>query len=325
MTNVKVKKVNLINILYVIMLLIGIILLVILPKISIEAFYMGIRIWATKVLPALLPFFILTKLLSYTSAIQKFGKVFSPVTFKFYGVGGIAGYIYLMSIISGYPVGAKLTSDLYKENIISSKQAQTITSFTSTSGPLFIIGTVAIGMYNSSIIGIIVLLSHMLGAILNGLLYRNKENASTLDYTKAPTPNILNESMISSILSIMVVGGFISLFYMFLQIILQLNTLAPLLKFLQILGVPTSISTSIFAGIIEVTSGCLYLGQTGLSARMLTIISTFLISFGGLSIHAQAFTFLKDFQMSYKKFLLIKTTQSIISTIIAIIISMIFL
>lgn len=325
MTNVKIKKVNLINILYVIMLLIGIILLVILPNISIEAFYMGIRIWATKVLPALLPFFILTKLLSYTSAIQKFGKVFSPVTFKFYGVGGIAGYIYLMSIISGYPVGAKLTSDLYKENIISSKQAQTITSFTSTSGPLFIIGTVAIGMYNSSIIGIIVLLSHMLGAILNGLLYRNKENASTLDYTKAPTPNVLNESMTSSILSIMVVGGFISLFYMFLQIILQLNTLAPLLKFLQILGVPTSISTSIFAGIIEVTSGCLYLGQTGLSARMLTIISTFLISFGGLSIHAQAFTFLKDFHMSYKKFLLIKTTQSIISTIIAIIISMIFL
>lgn len=325
MTNVKLKKANLFNILYVTMLLVGIVILVILPQISIDAFYMGIRIWATKVLPALLPFFILTKLLSYTSAIKKFGKAFSPITRKFYGVGGIAGYIYLMSIISGYPVGAKLNSDMYKENIISSKQAQTITSFTSTSGPLFIIGTVAIGMYNNCAIGIIILISHMLGAIINGFLYRNRENISTLDHIKAPTNNILNESMTSSILSIMIVGGFIALFYMFLQIILQLNTLAPLFNFLQIFGIPKSISTSIFAGIIEVTSGCLYLGQTALSEKMLAIISTFLISFGGLSIHAQAFTFLKDIHMSYKKFLIIKVTQSIISTIIAIILSTIFL
>jgi nucleoside recognition membrane protein YjiH len=112
-----------------------------------QSFFQGLRLWATKVLPALLPFFILVKLLSYTTFSQTIGNFLSPITYRFYRVGGIAGYIYIMSILSGYPVGAKLTADFYKENYISKRQAHTISAFTSTSGPLFVLGTVGIGLF----------------------------------------------------------------------------------------------------------------------------------------------------------------------------------
>lgn len=317
MTNIKIKKNKLTNSLYVLMLIIGILLLLCLPSLSIDAFFMGIRIWATKVLPALLPFFILSKLLSYTNFISKLGNSLTPITQRLYGVGGISGYIYAMSAISGYPVGAKLTSDLYKNGSISSGQAQIITSFTSTSGPLFIIGTVAIGMFNNQLLGFIIIISHMLGALLNGFLYKSKNNIHTLEHKIPTTTNHLGESMTSSILSIMTVGGFISLFYMFLQIFLQLNIFSPIINLLSLFNISSSTSKGIISGLFEVTSGCLYLSQANLPPKVLAIIATFLISFGGLSIHAQAYTFLHDFQMSYKKFLLQKITHACISTIIA--------
>lgn len=307
------------------MLIIGIILLIVLPQLSIDAFFMGLRIWATKVLPALLPFFILSKLLSYTNFISKLGKFLSPFTQKVYGVGGIAGYVYVMSAISGYPVGAKLTSDLYKEKAISSGQAQIITSFTSTSGPLFIIGTVAIGMFNNITIGVIIIISHMLGALLNGLLYRKKANQYDTKYSIQSTPNPLGESMTSSILAIMTVGGFIAIFYMFLQILLHLNVFAPIINICECINISPTITKGVISGLIEVTTGCLYLSQAKLSPKIIAIISTFLISFGGLSIHAQAYTFLHEFGLSYNKFLIQKTTQSIISAIIAIILAIIIL
>lgn len=314
--NSKNKKVTPFQISYIILLLIGILFILIMPKLAISSFWDGTKIWATKVLPALLPFFLLTRLLSDTPIIKQIGKIFSPVTRKLYGVGGVSGYIYLMSIISGYPVGAKLTADLYAQGEISSGQAETITSFTSTSGPLFIIGTVAIGMYNSQTIGFIILISHLLGTIINGLLYRNKQSQA-IKITSNIQTNTLSSNMSSSISSIMIVGGFIAIFYMFLQILLHINFFAPITKLCQLLGIDKSISSSIIAGLIEVTSGCLYLSQLQLSPSLLAILSTFLISFGGFSIHAQAYTFLQSFGLSYKKFLLQKITQAILSTLIS--------
>ena len=109
--------------------------------------------------------------------------------------------------------------------------------------------------------------------------------------------------MSSSIASIMAVGGFIALFYMFIQIVISTNILNPLCTLFSKIGIESEITASIFCGAIEVTSGCLLLSKIGLSIISLTTIATFLISFGGLSIHAQAFCFLKSFNMKYRTFL----------------------
>lgn len=305
------------------MLLLSMILvLAIFPSTATSAFLDGVRIWATKVMPALLPFFVLSKLLSYTDFIPALSTKITPFTKRLYNVGGVSGYIYLMSIISGYPVGAFLTSDLFKSNKITRGQAITITSFASTSGPLFILGTVAQGMYQNSIIGIIILICHILGAMLNGLFYRaKKETPSNHEFEPTIPSNVLGTSMSSSITSILSVGGFIALFYMILVVIIQLNILTPIVNLFGLFGMDRDICGSVICGIVEVTTGCLFLSKCNIEAVLLTTISTFLISFGGFSIHAQAFCYLRDFDMSYSKFLFMKITHAIISTIFALIVA----
>ena len=318
----KTKKTKFLNIFSIILILSLIFLIVFMPEKSILTFSQGIIIWGTKILPALLPFFILTNLLSYTSFTKTVGKYLSPITNRLYGVGGVAGYIYIMSILSGYPVGAKLTADLYKQGIINKNECITISSFTSTSGPLFIIGTIGIGFFHNQKLGILLLLSHILGALLTGLLFRNKnKKLQVLIQTQTTTSNVLSNSMTNSISSIMTIGGFVTIFYMFLQTLLDLNAFELIVKIFEIFNINKEVTISIISGLIEVTTGSLLLSNTHIQQKTILSILSFIVSFGGLSIHAQAYCFLKEFNMPYRKFFLQKLSHAIISVFISIPIS----
>lgn len=323
MTKNKTKKTSILNITYIILLLLLMLVIVIIPNISILTFFQGISLWATKVLPALLPFFIITKLLSYTTFVTTVGRFLSPITKRLYGVGGVSGYIYFMSIISGYPVGAKLTSDLYQNGQITKEQAKTISSFTSTSGPLFILGTVGIGFFGSSKLGIIALVSHFISALINGLLYRNKDTEQSYKFTQlAPPDNFLSESVHSSIISIMLVGGFIAISYMILSIFNYLNLFSLPINILSKIGIQGDIANAILSGIIEVTTGLAHLSKTTISFNSACIISSFLLSFGGLSIHAQAYCYLKNFNLKYSHFLQQKITHAMLSASVTFLITL---
>ena len=166
-----------------ILLLFIIISLAISPNIYIEACENGIIVWATVILPAIFPFLFFTKILTDLGIINiitnKF-KIFANA----YKTKPISLYAFCMSILSGYPVGAKVVCDLYQKGFIDKQDAFKISTFTSNSGPMFILGSVGIGMLHSKTLGLIMLFSHIFGALLNGLIYRNykvKNNTNRVD------------------------------------------------------------------------------------------------------------------------------------------------
>lgn len=294
------------------------------PTSNINAFYNGIKVWATIVVPALFPFFLFTKLLCELNISQTICKYLNPITKKLYNCDGVAGYIFFSSIISGYPVGAKLVNEFHSKKLISNDQAYRIVTFTSTSGPLFIIGTIGIGMFCNKLFGIIILLSHLISALINGLIYRkyklNKTTNIHIMNLNQTSSNILNECMINSIKSILLIGGYISIFFLITNIISTYNIFYPFICFLtKIININNldKIVNAILNGLIEVTQGCLNLSQLNLPIQLSCIICTGLVSFGGFSIHMQAYSFLKSSNIKYSFFLLQKTTHTIISIIIA--------
>ena len=305
-----------------------IILLIIDPKNNIEACLRGIMLWGKSVLPTLLPFFFLTSLLAHLNFVQKLGSKFSPLTQRLFRTDGISGYIYIMSVISGYPVGAKTTAELYENGVLSRGQAIKITTFTSTSGPLFIIGAVGVGMFGNSKLGYLILLSHIIGAFLNGLLYRNLAPSATTNckISILNKPNFLEDSMYNSIKSVLVVGGYIAIFYMLISMLNTYNLLYPFYSFISLVfHIEPATASALVNGIIEITRGCSDLSMLALSQKQALAFCTGLISFGGFSILIQAFTFLSKFKMPFRFYLLSKTTQTIISVIISVLLGLIFL
>ena len=54
-------------------------------------------------------------------------------------------------------------------------QAVRMLSFCSTSGPLFMLGTIGAGMFYAPAAGAVIALSHYAAALLNGLAFRGEE------------------------------------------------------------------------------------------------------------------------------------------------------
>ncbi len=70
---------------------------------------------------------------------------------------GIGAYAFIMGIISGYPVGAKIVTEFRKNGNCSRAEAERLLAFTNNSGPLFIIGTVGVSMFGNTLIRIIII------------------------------------------------------------------------------------------------------------------------------------------------------------------------
>ena len=109
----------------------------------------GIKLFVYSVLPGLFPFMLLTKLITEIGFVEKFFSRFDKLTDFFFGTPGISLYALVMSCLSGYPIGAKIISDLYQKNAISAENARKMCAFCTTSGPIFVIGTVGTIMFNS--------------------------------------------------------------------------------------------------------------------------------------------------------------------------------
>lgn len=283
----------------------------------------GISVWATVVLPSLLPFFFLTKILITFRSVHKMSSIFAYGTKKLYNCPNISSYIFFMSIISGYPVGAKLISEFYKNKIIDNGEAHRLISFCSTSGPMFIIGSIGASLFLDKTAGIIIFLSHVLSSLLNGLVYRKYkfEKAKTSPILIKDSTLLLNECMYNTIISVLTVGGFIAISFTIIEILLDLNLLYPIERLINFVLSPFNISpgTAISEGLIEVTRGCVDLSSLCLKPIYYIPITTGLVSFGGLSIHLQSFTFLQECDIKYKFFFLTKLTHLIISVLVSLI------
>ena len=306
------KKNNLVFFIFIVCLMISIIIS---PAKFLSAGLNGISAWAFCVLPTVLPFMILSQLLLSTGCVEKICKPLTTPFRKIYNTSSYSPYVFLVSIVSGYPIGSKMIADLYEQGKISRTDVYRMSSFCSNSGPMFIIGAVGCGMLFSPNAGYIILISHILSAILNGLIYR-KINAKDLQEKplrqidhKHPTFADIIENSCKSILN---VGTIIAFFFIIIEFTNQI-----------IFFLPSPIQ-SLFFGIIEITKGCQSISQN-FTIKMATILSTAVISFGGLSTILQSITLLNRSKMSVWVFTLQKFTQSIIALCLSIILSIFLL
>ena len=181
-------------------------------------------LWANSVIPSLFPFFVATELLIHTNLFYKLGNYFNIFMKPIFNIRGEGALAFIMGIVSGYPVGAKIASNFRKNNICTKNECERLLSFTNNSGPLFIIGTVGILMYRNTMIGILLFITHILSSLSVGFLFRfwkKNEIISEKNVYKQKCNNpqlsapqisdlgkILTESISSSIHSILIIGRF---------------------------------------------------------------------------------------------------------------------
>lgn len=265
----------------------------------------GLILWFNFVLPALLPFMISVNLLKSTPFPIILSKILSPITNKIFGISSFGIFAVISGLLSGYPMGAKLVSELYSEKKLTKNEAQYLLAFTNNSGPLFIIGTVGSGLLNNKNIGIFLLFIHYASALLIGFIHpKPKTKISNLyNSYKFNMGRELKNSIYNGIEAIVMVGGYIIIF----------SIICTLLQ--TILGqfnINSNLKGLIF-GILEITNGCKELIQ--INRLSLSLISA-IVAFGGLSIHSQSIGYISSTDLSQIRYILFKALHGIFAFIL---------
>ncbi len=317
---------NAIFLLGVICLLLGLILY---PEVSLKSAYNGLMAWFNVVLPSLFPFFIISELLIEIGFVNMLGNVLRPIIGPLFKVSGESAFPFAMSIISGYPVGAKITSSLREKKIISKTIGERTLSFSSTSGPLFMLGAVSIGILGNGKIAPLIMYPHYLGAITVGLAFNfykskekpnhsnNKNNASIILYTlnkNYSIGSVLSKAMLKSINTILLVGGFIIFYSVLTELIFISDIFNRFLNYIP-LSINIELLKGVIAGLLEVTTGIQRIASLNIELTYKLMIINFLIGWSGFSIHSQALSFISKTDMDSKLYIFSKLLHGIFASI----------
>lgn len=294
----------------------------------------GLSLWANSVVPSLLPFFIATELLGYTNVISILGKLLNRFMRPIFNVPGEGAFPFIMGIISGYPMGAKIVSNFKTQGICTNEEAERLIAFTNNSGPLFIIGTVGIGLFKDTNTGILLFITHILACLTVGFIFRwwkfgRKKRSSFLQESSTNIPSkvslsnlgeVLANSIMSAINTIFLIGGFIVLFSVIISILENSKILDILSNFispiLNIFGISASYANGILTGLLELTNGvCNVASIPNKSISTNIIVCAFLLGFGGISVTLQILSITSKAKISIKPYIIGKLLQGTIAAI----------
>lgn len=187
-----------------------------------------------------------------------------------------------------------------------------------------------ISLFGNTTIGLLLFLTHLLSSLTVGIIFRfwkiNKKNSekgyfsfkSKASKKLPPDFNnlgaILQSSIMSSINTVLMIGGFVVLFSVIISI-LNNSKIFDLLEFalsplLNTMNIPISFASGVFAGIIELTNGVSVIAHIPFKAISLNIIlCAFLLGFGGISILLQVLSITSTSDISIKPYIIGKVLQ----------------
>lgn len=283
-----------------------------------ESVKFSFNIWENSIFPSLFPFFVIGNILIDLGFPKLLGTLLKDVMYKLFKINGTGAFIIILSILSGFPSSAKYTKELYLNGEINDKEATKLLTFTHFSNPLFILGTLSITFLNNKEIGMCILISHYIGNLFIGLIFRNYY-ISKKDTTKASLKNaiismnssrtdksfgqMLSNAITSSISTLLLILGTVTIFLVLTTLINNNLSVSPYYK-------------SIINGIFEMTQGLKYLSMLKIPLYKQALISVFFISFGGLSVHMQVLSIISDTKIKYFPYFISRILHASISTII---------
>lgn len=278
------------------------------------------NVWKNNIFPSLFPFFVLSEILMNYGFIELCGELLKPLMVKVFKTSSACAFIFVMSIISGFPSNAKYTKELLEQNMIDEKEGTKILMFTCFSNPLFILGTVSILFLNNKEVGLLILFCHYISNIIIGVLFRNfhptSEKTSKVSIKKAiycmherrihNTANfgqILTKALQNSIATLLLILGTVTTFLVITTIIdhnINLN----------------NYNQSILNGFVEMTQGLKYVSVLNIPLKLKSILTAMILSFGGLSVHMQVESIISSTSIKYFPFLVARVIHALLAAVL---------
>ena len=235
------------------------------PQAAASGALQGLRACGTRVIPALLPFFVVSRMLTALS-LPTPGRRADRLFRALFGVRAAC----LPALLTGL-------TELYRAGALSKAEAERALCFCNNSGPGFFAGLIGAAVLGDVRRGLILYGLHALSALLTGLLLPGSAPPAALRTARREKPvlsSLLPEAVQGSCAALLQVSGLI-VFFSSMLAVLRAAGLTALL--------PNRLAEALACGALELSSGILLLSGPGAEAAC-----ALLMGWGGLCVHFQA-------------------------------------
>lgn len=326
-------------------------LMLIYPEASLTAAVRGLAVWWDVLFPSLFPFFVISEMMLGFGVVHLFGALLDPFMRPLFRIPGSGGFVAAMGYVSGYPVGARLTAKLREQNLVSRIEGERLVAFTTSSDPIFLLGAVSVGFFHDASVGLILALSHYGGGLIVGLLmsFHGRKGEAANNTLHKISPNSAGQGITyrihsafsamaearrrdgrsvgelfrgavqSSLQLIIVVGGLVVFFNVFMELLGRAGIMASLFTLaghlLTLFSFPPELSQALVNGLFEVTLGARSAGgvDSSLPLHFKVAAASFILSWGGLSVHAQVASILNGTGLRYLPFMAARALHAILA------------
>lgn len=264
----------------------------------------GIGLCLSTLVPSLFPFMVLASYITDSGLAEKIGRHLSWLTKPLFGLDGCFASAIILSLVGGYPVGAKTVNSLYKKGAASESECKRAGLFLVCSGPGFLINFVGTQIYGSEKIGLILFGSQCVSVFIIGFIlkffFRNKSNNNSNNeilFDTSQKGDALVKSVLDGAKGMFAICAFVVLFSAFTEIFCSHITDENIQKQLLILT--------------EVCSAV-----TAVSKDLPIELVAFSAGFGGLCVHFQIFSALGDIKVNKLLFFFLRILQGLITALL---------
>lgn len=274
------------------------------PMIS-EGVRSGILFCFSVIIPSIFPFMILADLLVFFMHFEKI-KFLRGLFSRLFKINGYAISVFLIGLISGFPIGAKLSRELYISGKISKNECERLIGISNNASPAFVISGVGYGLFGSLKLGLLLYFISIISSAFAGLITaRFAKNEFEIEYN-AISSFSFTESVKSATRACINICGFICFFSVIIHFINQ--------------SLKNELLVAFLSSFLEIGNAAKFISSVSLPELIKLPLLSFAIGFSGLSVHFQSKSILSDTDISMNKYYLMKLLSATLSAAIMLLI-----
>ncbi|MCP3771738.1 sporulation protein [Paenibacillus sp. MZ04-78.2] len=296
----------------------------------------GLQLWWKLVFPALLPFLIITELLRGMGVLHGLGVLLEPLLRLLFRLPGVAGWIVALGFTAGMPAGAAAVGQLRKDGTLTRDEGERLLAASHLLSPVFLVSVVGVGFLQNATAGLALAVIHYASTLLLAVLHRfrsapgpyplpkmksqDKGGAGWLSrsfdaFQEARTRDgrtfgkLLGDSVTSSVQQLFLISGCMMMFSVLLHAVSLSGLVSTAASLASALGLnrdnAITLAQALLAGFFEPHLGAYALSQytEAASSALPFALLSLLLSWGGLSTHAQVKSLTAASDLRYLRFL----------------------
>lgn len=263
------------------------------PQNALMASRRGLTLWFEQILPTLLPFSVISYIVLHSNL---FSHPAHEKNHSFLRIQPEEWYVIFCGFLFGFPIGSKLSADLYEHHRIVKKRAQILACFTNNLSPVFVTSVLVNQLHFSSVVPFFLLLYGIPLCICLALLsfikperFVHEKKASRFQLNM----QIVDAGIINGFETLIKICGYIMMFSIFAEIA-------------QSIPYGSSFPKLVLTGCLEVTNGISALNQFSCNHFQKYLLTVLFLALNGISGLFQTASLLSVSNLSIKQYLKMK-------------------